>query len=74
MSNELKNNILYALDVADLPKDLQNDVVEKAIDGIFQSLMIHAFTTLPLKEQHSLMEMLDADEQQETIFSFLETN
>jgi len=74
MSNELKKNIIFALDVADLPQALQENVIQKAIEGIFQSLMFHAFSVLPVQKQQILMDMLDKDEKIETIFSFLEKN
>ncbi len=66
--------LIQALDIADLPQDMQDDVLSRTMQGIMQSVMIHAFMTLPLQHQHALMEYLDADKPVEEIFAWLEKN
>jgi len=69
----IRTTIIQALDIQDLPGDLQEDVIEKTGEGIMQAVMIHAFMTLPIAEQHELMEKLDKNESPENIFSWLAT-
>jgi|GEM_PF-6100273 hypothetical protein len=69
----INNTIIHALDIADMPADMQEDVLARTSAGILQSVMIHAFMTLPLQDQHTLMEYLDQDKPIQEIYAWLET-
>lgn len=67
----LNDLFIQTLDIADLPQDMQEDVITRTMQGIMQSVMIHAFMTLPLQEQHTLMELLDKDTPIQELFAWL---
>lgn len=68
---QITDLFIQTLDIADLPHDMQEDVVTRTMQGIMQSVMIHAFMTLPLQEQHTLMELLDKDTPIQKLFAWL---
>lgn len=72
MNDSIRDILIDILDVADMPDELQDELIEKVGENIFQTMIVHALTSLGGKDRDTLITYLDKDEDMPVFFEFLE--
>lgn len=69
----LSSLLIQTFDTQDLPTDLCEDIVERSTIAIFHALLLHAYMTLPIKDQQELMAKLNSNTHPTEIYHYLES-
>jgi len=72
--NPIKNNIIQALNIENLPETEREDIILRVGTLIYQNVLMRVLETMPDKDQDAFEKMLDNNAQPEEIFAFLKNH
>jgi len=72
--NPIKNNIISALNMDNLPEKEKEDIIISIGSLIYQNVLMRVLETMPDKKQDEFEKLLDNNAQPEEVFSFLREN
>lgn len=74
MNDTLRKQLIATYNLGDLPKDDQDDVLNKISELIYQAVLLRALPLLSDKQQDEFEKLLDNDAEPEELMAFFSKN
>jgi hypothetical protein len=71
MFEQINKNIIEILGINNLPKEIQEQALERLGSIVYQAIIVRALTLMEEKDQDKFQELLDQDSDPDTLFSYL---